>query len=171
MYSGNVGMKFYLEENKPSKMAGDNIVFTKDSTESTAYNMYMTDPGGNVLPVQDKVARQQINVLSEKTHFNLIASVGYTIVSQNCYIQDGRTYVQAVFKRTDEEVFGTGALYIASSNILPEGTYACNAICFFALPMNGIINDFIQISVRGKNISVMNSLTNLKVVSFTCVCC
>lgn len=115
--------------------------------------------------------QQQINVLSEKTHFNLIASVDYTIVSQNCYIQDGRTYVQAVFKRTDEEVFGTGALYIASSNILPEGTYACNAICFFALPMNGIINDFIQISVRGKNILVANSLTNLKVVSFTCVCC
>ena len=125
----------------------------------------------NVTAIEENT--NKINVLSAKTIISLGAGTGYTIVSQNCYIQNGKTYINALFKRTDDSVFPTGALYIGASNSLPSGRFPGSCISYSDIT-NGIpssrISTLLSASLNNKNVSVLNTVSNLRALEVSIIC-
>ena len=109
----------------------------------------------------------------EKTAISLEAGEGYTIVSQNCYEENGKTYINALFKTTDDSVFPNGPLYIGASNQLPIGSFAGSCIAYSNITDNtpsDRISTPLSVCLINKNISVLNTISNLKALNVNIVC-
>ncbi len=56
---------------------------------------------------------------TEKTSFLCTAEAGYTIVNQNCFTQNGISYVRLTIKKTDDTIMSTSAVKVFTSPMKP----------------------------------------------------
>lgn len=107
-----------------------------------------------------------------KTSFSLGAGAGYMIISQNCYIQNGQTYINVLIKKIDGSAFGTGNLYIAASNTIPAGVFPCASIGYKNVSgenVSSAIPNFIQATVASKNVMISNTVADLKAIAINAI--
>ncbi len=67
---------------------------------------------------------------TEKTSFLCTAETGYTIINQNCFTQNGISYVRFSIKKTDDSVFSTKPIRVATCPIKPPFTMAGSLATF-----------------------------------------